>query len=60
MMRTEGTAIYRDRYTKVDGRWVVTHQSYERIFERVEPIPSVPNFTVNTLAAKGRRSSKPA
>ncbi len=60
MMRTEGTAIYRDRYTKVDGRWVVTHQSYERIFERVEPIPSVPNFTVNTLAVKGRRSSKSA
>lgn len=55
MVRTEGTALYRDRYVKVDGRWVVRHQSYERIFERVEPIGKKPRLTVNTLAITGRR-----
>ncbi|MGD9598379.1 MAG: nuclear transport factor 2 family protein [Steroidobacteraceae bacterium] len=58
MIRTEGTAIYRDRYLKVDGRWLIRHQSYERIFERVEPITTVPKFTVNTLARTGRRLPK--
>ena len=58
MIRTEGTAIYRDRYLKVDGRWVISHQSYERIYERVEPITTVPTLTVNTLARVGRRLPK--
>lgn len=55
MVRTEGTALYRDRYLKVDGRWVVKHQSYERIYERVERITEKPNLTVHMLAVKGRK-----
>jgi hypothetical protein len=55
MVRTEGTALYRDRYLKVDGRWVIRHQSYERIYERIEKIPEMPKLTVNRLAVAGRR-----
>ncbi|HLS82078.1 MAG TPA: nuclear transport factor 2 family protein [Steroidobacter sp.] len=60
MVRTEGTALYRDRYLKVDGRWVIKHQSYERIYERVERIETAPNMTVNMLAVVGRRLPKEA
>jgi ketosteroid isomerase-like protein len=28
-----GTAIYADRYSKVDGRWLISHTGYVRIFE---------------------------
>ncbi|MHB8328321.1 MAG: nuclear transport factor 2 family protein [Acidimicrobiales bacterium] len=28
-----GTALYRDEYRKVDGRWMISHTGYERIFE---------------------------
>lgn len=56
MVRTEGTAIYVDRYVKIDGRWLISHQSYERIYEKIERIEKVPKLTVNTLAAKGRKA----
>ena len=59
-VKTHGTALYRDRYLKVDGRWVVKHQSYERVYERVERIPEKPNLTVNTLSVVGRRPPKEA
>ncbi|HVN42254.1 MAG TPA: nuclear transport factor 2 family protein [Steroidobacteraceae bacterium] len=58
MVRTEGTAIYVDRYVKVDGRWLFKHKSYERIYERIERIQKVPKYTTNTLAVKGRRLPK--
>jgi SnoaL-like domain len=28
-----GTALYEDRYTKVDGSWKISHTGYERIYE---------------------------
>ena len=28
-----GTAVYRDRYRRQDGRWRIAHTAYERIFE---------------------------
>lgn len=55
MVRTEGTAIYEDRYVKLDGRWLVKHQSYQRIYEKIERIEKMPKLTVNTLAVKGRK-----
>ncbi len=54
-VRTEGTALYRDRYVKQDGRWLIRHQSYERIYEIVEPITTPPNLTAHYLASHGRR-----
>jgi hypothetical protein len=29
-----GTAIYSDRYRRVDGAWLIDHTGYERIFEQ--------------------------
>ncbi len=55
MIRTEGTALYHDRYVKVDGRWLIKHQSYERIYEQIERIPKVPKLTVHMLAVTGRK-----
>lgn len=28
-----GTAFYADEYTRVDGRWRISHTGYERVFE---------------------------
>lgn len=30
---TTGTALYRDRYLKVDGRWLIKDTYYERLYE---------------------------
>jgi len=29
-----GTAIYTDRYVRVDGSWLIAHTGYERVFEQ--------------------------
>jgi len=60
MRRTEGTALYRDRYAKIDGRWVIRHQSYERLYERNEEIQTLPDLSANILALVGRRLPKEA
>lgn len=31
-----GAAFYEDRYVKRDGRWLIEHTGYERIFEQVQ------------------------
>ena len=31
--KTHGTALYWDRYLKVDGRWLIKDTNYERIYE---------------------------
>jgi len=54
-LRTEGTALYRDRYVKQDGRWLIREQTYERVYEIVEPIVTLPNLTAHYLASHGRR-----
>lgn len=32
--RLEGTGIYRDEYVKMDGRWMIGHTGYDRIYEQ--------------------------
>ncbi len=32
-LQISGNGIYHDRYRKVDGRWLIAHTGYERIFE---------------------------
>jgi bile-acid 7alpha-dehydratase len=58
MVKHEGTALYQDRYAKVDGRWVIKHQSYERVYEIVERIAKMPKLTSHRLAVTGRRLPK--
>ncbi len=52
---TDGSALYRDRYVKQDGRWKIQFASYERIFEIVTPFEQPPNITAHWLAKHGKR-----
>lgn len=48
-----GTAVYWDRYQKVDGRWVIRETRYERIYEINQKLPENPPFTTRYLAEFG-------
>lgn len=52
---TDGSALYRDRYLKRDGRWQIHYASYERIYEIVTPVTETPNITAHWLARHGRK-----
>ena len=52
---TDGSALYKDRYIKRDGRWLIQHASYERIYEIVTPVTEIPNITAHYLARHGRK-----
>lgn len=32
-----GAGVYDDRYVKIDGRWLIAHTGYKRIWEEIEP-----------------------
>jgi hypothetical protein len=50
---TTGTAIYWDRYAKVDGRWKILATSYRRIYEISRTLDEVPPFSAHYLAEYG-------
>ncbi|HKY93096.1 MAG TPA: nuclear transport factor 2 family protein [Nevskiaceae bacterium] len=52
---TDGAALYRDRYVKRDGRWLIQYASYERTYEIVTPFTEAPNITAHWLAKHGRK-----
>jgi len=37
----QGSAFYEDRYVRVDGRWLIAHTGYRRIYEEMYPRESV-------------------
>ena len=39
-----GAAFYEDRYVKRDGRWLIEHTGYERIFEQMESRKDKPSL----------------
>jgi hypothetical protein len=55
-----GTALYRDRYVKEDGRWQILESRYERVYEIDHVIAAPPPLTVHYLAKHGRARSGPA
>ena len=55
---TSGTAIYWDRYLKVDGRWLIKDTRYERIYELSSALEEPPPFSVHYLGAHGSPSPK--
>ncbi|GAB3625339.1 Bile acid 7-alpha dehydratase [Pandoraea terrae] len=55
MRSTIGTALYRDKYVKVDGRWKIKHTGYERIYEVVEEIKVKPTLTAHYLGRHGHK-----
>jgi hypothetical protein len=48
-----GSAIYEDRYVKQDGRWVIRHTAYRRVFEVVEKLNGPLNLKAHLLAETG-------
>ncbi len=57
---TYGTAFYRDRYQKVDGRWLIRSTDYKRHYEVASKMTEpYPKFTVRYLASHGRVIDKP-
>lgn len=57
--RTNGTALYQDKYLKTDGRWQIIESTYERIYEIVDYDILPQNLTVHVLGKTGRKL-KPA
>lgn len=52
---TDGTALYRDRYLKQDGKWLIAHASYTRIYEMVTAVTETPKLTAHYLATHGQK-----
>jgi hypothetical protein len=52
---TVGSALYRDRYVKVDGAWKIRETQYERVVEIVETLEKRPNLTAHWLALHGKK-----
>jgi hypothetical protein len=51
--KTHGTALYWDRYLKVDGRWLIKDTRYERVYEINEVLTERPNFSSHYLGVHG-------
>jgi hypothetical protein len=52
-MRLYGTAFYRDKYIKTDGRWQIWYSQFHRISELADPLTERPNITYHYLATHG-------
>ena len=50
---TTGTALYWDRYLKVDGRWLIKDTRYERIYEINQALKERPAFSAHYLGSHG-------
>jgi hypothetical protein len=50
---TQGTAIYWDRYLKVDGKWLIKDTNYERLYEINTALDENPNLASHYLGVHG-------
>ncbi len=53
--KTHGTALYWDRYLKVDGRWLIRETNYERIYEINDVLEGRPNLSSHYLGVHGTK-----
>jgi hypothetical protein len=51
--RLYGTAFYRDRYVKHEGRWKIRYSQFHRLYEIADPLPPRENITAHYLATHG-------
>ena len=51
--KTSGTALYWDRYLKVDGQWLIKDTKYERIYEINETLGELPKLGSHYLGVHG-------
>ena len=52
-IRLYGTAFYRDKYLKVDGRWQLWYSQFHRVAEFCDPLTERPNITYHYLESHG-------
>jgi hypothetical protein len=52
-MRLFGTAFYRDKYIKTNGRWQIWYSQFHRLYEIAEPLTERPNITFHYLGTHG-------
>ncbi len=52
---TDGSALYKDKYVKRGGSWLIQRATYERIYEIVTPVTETPNITAHYLAKHGKQ-----
>ena len=50
---TTGTALYWDRYRKVDGRWLIEDTRYRRLYEINRPLEENPPLSAHYLGEHG-------
>lgn len=50
---THGTALYWDRYEKVDGKWLIKETNYERLYEINDTLEGRPNLSSHYLGVHG-------
>ena len=50
---TTGTALYWDRYLKMDGKWVIKDTNYERIYEINQTLEEAPKLSSHYLGVHG-------
>ncbi|MBR9911064.1 MAG: nuclear transport factor 2 family protein [Gammaproteobacteria bacterium] len=55
---TEGTALYWDRYVKLDGRWVIKETSYRRIYQINQKLTEKPGLASHYLADHGKKLNR--
>jgi hypothetical protein len=53
-----GTAIYRDRYLKEDGKWLIRETNYQRIFQKNRVLDNNPEFAVHYMGEYGEPPEK--
>lgn len=51
--KTSGTALYWDRYLKVDSEWLIKDTKYERLYEINESLEELPNLGSHYLGVHG-------
>ena len=52
-MRLFGTAFYRDRYVKHEGRWKIRYSQFHRLYEIATDLPPRESITAHYLATHG-------
>ena len=50
---TTGTALYWDRYEKIDGKWLIKETNYERIYEINQTLQEKPQLNSHYLGVHG-------
>jgi hypothetical protein len=51
-----GASLYEDRYVRVDGRWLIQHTGYKRLYEEIAPRPEGTKTTAAWFGTDGRSS----